>query len=212
MLPHRHMSNPAKPASQQWPVIAFTVTYMSAAILTSLVTENMEFMLYVAVMIALIAVVAGIYARVGLSTAALWALAVWGGLHMAGGLIPIPPDLPIHGEIRVLYSLWLIPDQLKYDQVVHTYGFGVTTWVCWEVLARGLAVTGAQIRPTFGLMVLCAAAGLGFGALNEVIEFFATLLVPSTNVGGYDNTGWDLVANTVGAVFAASVIWIRGQT
>lgn len=211
MLPHRHLTNPAKPASQQWPVIAFTVLYMSAAILISLVTENMEFMLYVAVLIALIATVAGIYARIGLSTAALWALSVWGGMHMAGGLVTVPPDWPIHGEIHVLYSLWLIPDQLKYDQVVHTYGFGITTWVCWEVLSRGLAVAGMQIRPTFGLMVLCAAAGLGFGALNEVLEFFATLMVPSTNVGGYANTSWDLVANTVGAVFAASVIWIRGQ-
>ena len=28
-----------------------------------------------------------------------------------------------------------------------------------------------------GLLVLCAAAGMGFGAMNEVIEFAATILV-----------------------------------
>jgi hypothetical protein len=64
--------------------------------------------------------------------------------------------------------------------------------------------------PTGGLIVLAAAGGMGLGALNEVIEFAATLLVPETNVGGYFNTGWDLVANTTGATFAAVVIWLRG--
>jgi len=27
-----------------------------------------------------------------------------------------------------------IPDLLKYDHVVHAYGFGVTTLACWEGL------------------------------------------------------------------------------
>ena len=65
--------------------------------------------------------------------------------------------------------------------------------------------------PTFGLMVLSAASALGFGALNEVIEFIATLLVPETNVGGYRNTGWDLIANLCGATIAAALIWIHGR-
>ena len=202
---------PTRPAQLPWPVIAFTLLYMSAAILVSLVTENTEFMFYVAVMIVLIAVVSVVHLRVSLCQAVLWALSVWGMLHMAGGLVPVPPDWPINGEIRVLYSLWLVPDLLKYDHVVHAYGFGVTTWVCWETLKRGLAMVGTQIRPTFGLMVLCTAAGLGFGALNEVVEFFATLTVPETNVGGYINTGWDLVANTVGCTVAAFIIWLQGQ-
>ena len=55
------------------------------------------------------------------------------------------------------------------------------------------------------------SAGLGFGALNEVVEFAATLLVPETNVGGYRNTGWDLVANLFGATAAVSLIWSYGR-
>jgi hypothetical protein len=54
--------------------------------------------------------------------------------------------------------------------------------------------------------VLCAAGGMGFGALNEVVEFVAVLTLPETNVGGYENTGWDLVANLVGCVLAAVLI------
>ena len=56
-------------------------------------------------------------------------------------------------------------------------------------------------------MMLCGAAGMGFGAFNEIVEFVATLTVPNTNVGGYINTGWDLVANMVGAVGAC--VWIK---
>jgi hypothetical protein len=37
--------------------------------------------------------------------------------------------------------------------------------------------------------------------------------MPETNVGGYVNTGWDLVANTVGATVAVLLIrrFDRGQ-
>jgi hypothetical protein len=129
---------------------------------------------------------------------------------MAGGLVAVPEAWPINGDIRVLYSLWLIPERLKYDQVVHAYGFGVTTWVCWQGLRAAIRHRGGDARPTFGLMVLAATAGMGFGALNEVVEFAATLLVPETNVGGYLNTGWDLVANATGSTLAALAIWWHG--
>jgi len=65
------------------------------------------------------------------------------------------------------------------------------------------------VKPTFGLLTLCVAAGMGFGAANEVVEFAATLMLPGTNVGGYENTGWDLVANLVGCLVAAAVISVR---
>ena len=53
--------------------------------------------------------------------------------------------------------------------------------------------------------------GMGLGSLNELIEFAATLTVPETNVGGYINTGWDLVSNCVGALTAVTLIWIHDR-
>jgi hypothetical protein len=53
---------------------------------------------------------------------------------------------------------------------------------------------------------------MGFGAANEVVEFLATLALPETNVGGYENTGWDLVANVVGCVIAALLISVWPAT
>jgi len=201
------------PVSRRPPlsVVVFTLGYIGLAAVFATVGGNREFVFYIGVMLVLFGAIWVVNARVGLSPGLLWALSAWGFLHMAGGLVPIGEGLPVHGPNRVLYSLWLIPGYLKYDQLTHAYGFGVVTWLCWQGLADGLRKAGQEAgrgapRPPVGVLVLCAAAGMGFGALNEVVEFIATLTLPSTNVGGYENTGWDLVANLVGCTLAAVLI------
>jgi hypothetical protein len=192
------------------PVAAFTSLYLLISIAVSFGLGNQEFVFYIVVMLVLMLVVWLVHRSISLSRSLLWALSLWGLAHMAGGLVPLPGAWPIDGEIRVLYSLWLIPDRLKYDQVVHAYGFGVATWVCWHGIRAAIRRRGGEAVPTIGLMVVAALAGMGLGALNELVEFAATLLVPETNVGGYLNTGWDLVANFVGAAAAATAIGLRG--
>ena len=202
-------SRAAATSTAGWPagVVGFTLAYMAASVVGAVASGNREFVFYIVVMCLLLAIVAAIHRRVRYSRVVLWGLSLWGLAHMAGGLLPVPASWPINGEHRVLYSWWVIPDLLKYDQIVHAYGFGVTTLACWEGLAGILRRAGEQdVQPTLGRLTLCAAAAMGFGALNEVVEFAATLLVPETNVGGYINTGWDLVSNLVGAVLAAVAI------
>lgn len=186
-------------------ILTFTLLYMLVAILGAFSKGNYEFLIYIGVMVVLIGVVAVVHLRVNLNVPVLWCLSIWGLAHMMGGLVPVPEAWPINGDNYVLYSLWLIPERLKYDHIVHAFGFGVTTWVCWQGLRAAFATHG-PVKPTYGLMVLCVAGGMGFGAMNEVVEFTAVLLVPETNVGGYMNTGWDLVANLAGATMAASLI------
>ncbi len=203
---------PAPPL--QWPkeVLLFTGIYLLPAIATAVWTRNGEFVFYSAVMLVLIAAVSVAHRRSRLSRAVLWGLSLWGLAHMVGGLVPVPQSWPTHGPNKVVYSWWLIPEVLKYDQIVHAFGFYVTTLVCWQglsAIARDIR-TDHSLQPTFGVLLLCAAAAQGFGALNEVIEFVATLLVPNTNVGGYVNTGWDLVSNLVGT--AAAAVWLRLST
>jgi uncharacterized membrane protein YjdF len=186
--------------------IAFTALYLVAAGLGAIWRGNREFVIYILVMLVVIGGLAILNRRVMLTAALLWALSLWGLLHMAGGLAHVPESWPHHGA-NVLYNLWLVPGRLKFDQFVHAYGFGVTTWVCWHVVKTSLrTTTGSAPQPSFGLLVLCGAASMGFGALNEVIEFAASLTLPETNVGGYQNTGWDLVANLAGALVAAVAI------
>ena len=193
-----------------WPVALFTAAYLVAAVATAFVRGNREFVFYIAVMLALIGLLAALHRRIGFSEGLLWALSLWGLAHMAGGLVPLPSSWSYDGEHRVLYSWWLIPQRLKFDQVVHAYGFGVSTWACWQALRSALAgwlrLPAPDVKPTFGLLTLCALAGMGCGAGNEVVEFIATLTMPDTNVGGYENTGWDLVSNLVGCVTSATLI------
>jgi len=188
-------------------VVIFTLVYLAVSIVAAVVTRNREFIFYIVVMCILMVAVAAVHRRVGFGSGVLWGLSVWGLLHMAGGMIPVPASWPVNGPQRVLYSWWLVPNLLKYDQIVHAYGFGLTTLACWQGLQVLVAGAGhTNLPPTLGGLTLCAAAAMGFGALNEVVEFMATLLVPETNVGGYVNTGWDLVSNTVGALLAAAGI------
>ena len=56
------------------------------------------------------------------------------------------------------------------------------------------------------LVILAVGAALGLGALNEVVEFLATLAHHGAHVGGYWNTGWDLACNVIGVGAAGLVI------
>jgi len=49
---------------------------------------------------------------------------------------------------------------------------------------------------------------MGLGAANEIVEFIASQTM-NTNVGGYINTGGDLIANLIGAAMVAFGIWLR---
>lgn len=188
-------------------VLAFTALYMAIWLVTSFVLQNDEFIFYFLVMCVLIVAVGAVHLRVRLHIGALWGLSMWGLAHMAGGLMPVPTSWPIKGDTFVLYNWWIVPGMLKYDQLVHAYGFGLVTWICWQSLRGAFHSRSLTVKPTLGLLTLCVAGGMGFGAANEVVEFIATLALPGTNVGGYENTGWDLVANLVGCLVAATAIY-----
>lgn len=194
-------------------ILAFTVAYAAAISLPAMRSGNPELVSYLLVMAVLITALSIVDRRNRLSRPLLWCFSVWGFVHMIGGLLRVPGNWPYNESNDVIYSLWLIPNVLKYDQIVHVYGFGITTWLCWEILGNGLEMRyGKKPEPTFGLISLCVAGGMGFGAFNEVVEFIATMTLPETNVGGYGNTCWDLVSNLIGSVFAGSLIYLRGRS
>lgn len=196
------MSNNASKNAER-AVVTFTLLYLLIASLFSWRLQNWEFVFYVFIVLIIGLMVMNIHKRVQFSTGILWCLSAWGLMHMLGGLISIPQSWPHDGEHLVLYSFWLIPDYLKYDHIIHGYGFGVGTWACWQALSPIVVSTKEHITE----IILAVLAANGLGAANEIIEFFATLVIPSTNVGGYINTGWDLVSNLVGSLAAALIIW-----
>lgn len=194
-------------------ILVFTLVYVVAIGLPAMRSGKPEFVSYLLMMATLITAVSIVERRSHLSRPLLWCLAGWGLVHMAGGLVSVPGSWPYNGPNDVLYSLWLVPNLLKYDQIVHVFGFGVTTWLWWEIIRNGIEMRyGHKLIPTFGLVSLCIAGGMGFGAFNEMVEFIATLTLPETNVGGYENTGWDLVSNLIGSVLAGLLIYVRGRS
>jgi len=161
-----------------------------------LLNANHEFLIYVVVVVAVGVFVAVSHKKVRYPFVCLVGLAVWAVLHLAGGGIRVRDD--------VLYGLILIPISetwsiLRYDQVVHAFGFGVSTLIMYHLLAN-LLPKGDMKRFSVGLIVIMA--GIGLGALNENIEFLLTVFLPQTGVGGYENTSLDLCSNLVGACVA----------
>lgn len=175
-------------------LIAFSFSYVIGFGVYGAATGARETIVYVTVIALAMLLVVRLHARVGLSTNVLWALSLWGALHMAGGLIP-------SGE-GVLYNRLMGFEPFHYDRLVHAFGFGTGTVTAWQAL-RGFVRADRAL--TVGLGVLVWLCGMGVGAFNEVLEFFATKVAAGANVGGYDNTGWDLVFNSLGAGIAAIV-------
>ncbi|MCA9277218.1 MAG: DUF2238 domain-containing protein [Phycisphaerales bacterium] len=198
-----------KPAISK-PLIALVTLYMLIFSGLALRQGNTEFLMYAVVMVVFIALILLLHRAIRFTPLALWLLAIWGLLHMGGGTVPVDPALTDayrsaatdaeRPTSAVLYSLRIHPDLPKYDQFVHAFGFFSATIACYQALISLLSAP--RVLATG---VAAALMGIGLGAINEVIEFIAVLSMPETNVGGYMNTAWDLVANTIGATLAACV-------
>jgi hypothetical protein len=119
-------------------------------------------------------------------------------LHLAGGLVRVGDG--------VLYNASAGTEVLRYDHLAHVVGIFTGTWLLWELLVRGTATVTRT-----PLIALALLAGLGLGALNETVEFLATQVHAGGHVGGYTNTGWDLVVNTTAGLAAGLVLRRRTE-
>ena len=188
----------------QIPILIFTLIYLLIFLFIFMGRENYEFVTYVGVIIFFFVLILFTNEKVNYPNIVLWGLSFWGLLHMLGGGLLLE-----NGTMR-LYELILIPlsetyQIFKYDQFVHLIGFGVATLVMWVLLKPKLK----SVENWTSISVIVIMAGLGVGALNEIVEFTVTVLVPETGVGGFINTSLDLVADLVGAILAMIYIRIR---
>ena len=179
-------------------LIVVVATYVGAFTAYGLVTGARLTIAYAVIVVVLGLVIAAIHLRVHLSRNVLYALAAWGLLHMAGGLIEFDAG-------DVLYNVDLGLGVVRYDRLVHAFGFGTASIACWQALRNRV---GGEHSGT-AAAVIAWLAGMGVGALNEVVEF-AMSQATETNVGGFVNTGWDLIFNTLGTAVAA--LWIRSRS
>lgn len=128
-------------------------------------------------------------------------LAIAAIVTLAGGLINVGRNVLFNASIGP-YSPALGTHLLQYDHVAHAYVSFVALFAGWLMLAAPHA--GREHRGD--LVLLAVGAALGLGALNEMVEFLATLAHHGAHAGGYWNTGWDLVCNFIGAGAAGLLI------
>lgn len=177
-------------------LVGFSALYISR--------QNYEFLIYVGVIVFFLGLILFTNDKVNLPNSVLWGLTAWALLHMSGG------GLYLGGT--KLYELILIPIVgdpywiFKYDQFVHIIGFGTATLAMYFLVKPSLK---AGRRKWISLSIVVVMAGLGVGALNEIIEFFATVIAPETGVGGYINTSLDLVADLIGGLGAMLYVYIK---
>lgn len=174
-----------------------TIVYTIIFAFLYLQKQNYEFMSYVGVMIAAILLISYWNSKYDFSLGSLIGMSIWGLMHMSGGYF-------IVGE-GVLYGYMIFPF-LRFDQFVHAFGFGFATLISYYI-----------IKPSFNkennikLSIFLVFIGMGLGALNEIIEFIAVLSLPQTGVGGYENTMWDIVFNTIGAIIMIVYINLKNK-
>lgn len=175
--------------------LLFAYVLVAALALWSVIAGNYEFLIYTAVSLVLVVIIHRGDRTFQFNSPVLWGFNLWLILHILGGLWPVGDG--------VLYSKVLLDvvgepySVLKYDQIVHTYCYFIVALLLWKVVARDWQ--SASFFVPAGITVLAAT---GVGGINEIVEFIATVVVPDTNVGGYENTAIDLVANFIGACAA----------
>lgn len=179
-------------------LVTFVASYYLIAVAAGVLTGQSNTALYAVVTAGLIGIFSWIHLRFGLSDGLLWALAFLGALHLAGGLIPV-------GEDQILYNARFAIYPLQLDRLVHAYGAAVLTLVAWQVLRHE-----TKARPTGVTVAVTALAALGATVIEEIAEFATSSFAP-THVGGYVNTGWDLVFDLIGCILIALWIYRRAE-
>lgn len=184
-----------------WAIIAFNALYIIGFAVYYASIKNYEFLWYILVLVAIALLVLFTLKKTKLDNFALWGLSIWGLLHMMGG------GLIINGQTLYKFRILEIIDKggdffiLKMDQAIHFYGFAIAAIVVFQLLSIGFDVR----RYPKTALLLAWLGSMGLGALNEIVEFIAFVIIANTGVGDLYNTGLDLIFNMLGALVGSLI-------
>jgi putative membrane protein len=185
-----------------WILWIFNATYLFWGGAYFLQDLNLEFVIYVAVIIAIIGGVLLTANKTEFPLWQLWLLSIWGLLHVLGGAVTVD------GGVLFGYRIYPLLDMggdfyiLKYDQVVHMYLYGVVAVMAYHLLRTKLAARDhAGLLAAFAIMT-----SVGISSLNEIMEFLIAVTVERNGVGGYENAMLDLMFNLGGAIVATGLL------
>ncbi len=185
-------------------VLTFTALYTAAFAAYFIVNFNVEFIGYIGVIVFVFALLYGTLDKTRIPASLLWGISIWGLLHMMGGSVPTGDGVLYTWRMVTLFDGGGEFYILKFDQFVHAYLYAVVALLFLHLLRNYLG----QKHPPLLIGFIALMAALGVGAVNEIIEFVAVLLVPDNGVGGYYNTLLDIVFNFTGAILAVLGVYL----
>ena len=183
----------------------YLFSFFLAGLLTLLtvIFQNYEFLIYAITIIVLIVILYKTDQYFKYKPLGLWLFNIWLIMHILGGLASYQGvrvyDLILLNIVGEPYHI------LKYDQFVHFYCYVVISILMWSVVQK--VVKQNANSAVVCIFTILAASSLG--AINEVIEFIAFILLGTEGVGGYINTAIDLVANLLGAILGTLYMYAR---
>ncbi|MFC2135778.1 DUF2238 domain-containing protein [Bacteroidota bacterium] len=175
----------------------FTIGYLFTFTLLAIFKKNYEFLYYTIILSILIFIIVLYHKKIHLTKHILLGLTILGAMHIFGG--------NIHFFGTRLYDIYFIPGLLKYDNIVHSFGIFVATFVVYSFLHPHL---DKQIDHNAVLLsLILISITMGIGAFNEVLELGAVVFFGAAKqVGDYINNAVDLVFNLIGSVIACFFI------
>ncbi len=178
-------------------IVYFTFFYTAVFSINALVNGNVEFIYYTALMILSISIILLIHRRMHFYPVVLMSLSALGLLHLLGGNIWLGPTR--------LYDYYFIANLFKFDNLVHMVGSGIMVMLAHALLTP---ILDDQFERRHGyFIVLLVLVGMGLGAVNELVEFFAVIIFDvGQQVGDYTNNLLDLVFNTIGSLLMATFL------
>ena len=183
----------------------YILSFFLAGLLTllTIIFQNYEFLLYAVTVVILIIILYKTDQYFKYKKLGLWLFNIWLVLHILGGLAS-------YQDVRFydLMLLNLVGDPyyiLKYDQFVHFYCYVVMSILMWSVVQNIMK----QDASSAVVCVVTILAASSIGAINEIIEFFAVVVLDTDGVGGYINTAIDLVANLLGAIVGTIYMYVK---
>ncbi len=187
-----------------WYIVAFSALYLLVGGIYFLKDFNNEFVIYVAVIVAIFIGVFTTLKQTQFPIWMLWLLSIWGLMHVAGGAVQVD------GGVLFAYKIYPFLDLggdfyiLKYDQLVHAYLYGLVALMAHHTLRVPLKVAGH----TFLVALAAVMMSLGISGLNEIMEFLIAVTLEENGVGGYENAMLDLIFNFSGAVVALGILYL----
>ena len=159
--------------------------------------QNYEFLAYVVVIFALMAVLFILNLKFNFSRSSFVGLSVLFLLHMLGGHLIID-GVRLYGHHVAL--------GIRFDKLIHLFGTYIGTLIAFELLRPYLKdkLKNSPMESMFLILI-----GIGIGAVYEILEFILVLALPETGVGGYVNTMGDIIADSVGACLAVTYLNIK---